>query len=388
VAGSFLALALLAGICEWEKERVRALLPQNLTVKDQGLSLQRHAFERPDVLTLYGTSELIRRIRGRASVFFRHAPTGFTVDPIGRPGAVSLVTAEKIAAYGPEARGRKVAICLSPSSFYVTTERSQAYAANFSPLQAREALANPRLSRKLRCELAERMLEYPETLRTQPLLRHSIRRQLAHRLGDRLREAAFGPLCKAENGLLQVQDHLQVAQYLWENRNSLGRPGTKEKPLDWDEDLQAYERRTPTFHIPTGKHAVGASTTAWWKKGGFRNILETSPEWDDFDLLLRVSRESGVDVLVLCIPMNGIYMDQVGAPAESREPFYSRLEQICRKRKVALVDFREHEYDPKFFLDTHDHLSPKGWLHIDRTLDEFFHNQPLSAANAPAHSLP
>src|SRR6266478_9033907 len=82
-------------------------------------------------------------------------------------------------------------------------------------------------------------------------------------------------------------------------------------------------------------------------------------------------REVRADSLVLCIPMNGCYFGPLGPDDAARSQFYDRLEEACQSRNVPLVDYREYEQDPRFFMDTHDHPGAKGWIYLNRTLDVF-----------------
>ena len=134
-AASLLALLLVFGsyYAKWfEREHLSALTPllaqgREVTeekvlgsiehLKNQGVALQQRAWERPDLLPIYGSSELVKRIPDKSSVFFQHYPTGFAVFPVGKAGATSLILLQKIAAMGPVVRGRQVAISLSPSWF-------------------------------------------------------------------------------------------------------------------------------------------------------------------------------------------------------------------------------------------------------------------------------
>ena len=93
-----------------------ALAPLSFPIKNQGVALQRNAFEKPDLLPLYGSSELIKPIPNKAARFFRRYPTQFEVFPVGKAGTTSLIILQKLAGVGDALRGRKVAISLSPST--------------------------------------------------------------------------------------------------------------------------------------------------------------------------------------------------------------------------------------------------------------------------------
>ncbi|MDB6155227.1 MAG: hypothetical protein JWL90_3680, partial [Chthoniobacteraceae bacterium] len=47
----------------------------------------------------------------------------------------------------------------------------------------------------------------------------------------------------------------------------------------------------------------------------------------------------------------------------------------------------DHEEDPKFLVDHHDHLSARGWIYYDEVIDAFFHNRlDLPGVPQPAPS--
>src|SRR5436190_15899937 len=106
----------------------------------QGLAFQRAAAHAPSVLPLYGSSELvIPPVPERASVFFRTAPTGFQVSPVGAGGASSLSMLQKIGALGSDLRAKKIAISLSPGWFLNPGPGwLQGYKGNFSLMAASE----------------------------------------------------------------------------------------------------------------------------------------------------------------------------------------------------------------------------------------------------------
>jgi D-alanine transfer protein len=98
-----------------EEKTIHATAPKDFFIKNQGLAFQRAAARAPDILLLYGSSELSDPVLNRASDFFSREPSGFQVCPVGRAGTTSLIILQKLGALGSELRDRKVAILLSPS---------------------------------------------------------------------------------------------------------------------------------------------------------------------------------------------------------------------------------------------------------------------------------
>src|SRR5215510_12570508 len=131
-----IVIAILCGgrllAIQLERKTVHSIAPKDFFIKNQGLAFERAAARAPDILLLYGSSELIDPIPNRASDFFSSAPTGFEVCPVGKGGTFSLIILQKLGALGSDLRGRKVAISLSASSFFAPRFRPEFYAGNFS----------------------------------------------------------------------------------------------------------------------------------------------------------------------------------------------------------------------------------------------------------------
>src|SRR5437667_9664882 len=133
-----------------EEKTIHATAPRDFFIKNQGLALQRAAARAPNILLLYGSSELIDPVPNRASDFFRKEPTGFEVCPVGKAGTTSLIILQKLGALGSAFRGRTVAISLSPSSFLTSAVKPDFYAGNFSLASASGTLFGNALDLKLK----------------------------------------------------------------------------------------------------------------------------------------------------------------------------------------------------------------------------------------------
>ncbi len=153
------------------QQYVHTLAPEIFDQKNHGVILQKAAFAQSDLLPIYGSSELVRTEPNHASLFFQDYPTGFTIFPVGNRGAPPLILIESLAAVGRDLQGKKVVISISPI-WFTSHEvlRQDAYAGNFSPLQASELVFSTDLSFDLKRELARRMLFYRSTVEGDPIL--------------------------------------------------------------------------------------------------------------------------------------------------------------------------------------------------------------------------
>ena len=372
------ALAAGYGWCRKVERAHVANLAEDLSdPKLQGIAIQKEAFRRKDLLVLYGSSELVRQVPLMAAEFFEDYPTGFRVFPVGKEGTSQLAVLQKFAAVGSSLRGRKVALSISPSFFFEEKVDPRWYAGNFSALQARQLIFSGDLSFGLKRDVARRMLAFPETLDDHWLLNGVLHRLARGNALDRAVYFAAWPLGKLENLVGQVQDHFEAALHI----TSL--PATPEQPrrartLNWGE----YALKAEHISREMAAKAKAAPALTQRPKGSrdeqFLSRLKKATEWTDFDLTLRALQELGAQPLLLAMPVHAKDLDAVGVSPKARAAFSTQLEQAATKYQAPLVYFRTHENDPSFFADHLDHLGAKGWIHYNKTLDDFFHGRKLS----------
>jgi len=197
-----------------ERRTIHSTAPRDFFIKNQGLAFERTAARAPDILLLYGSSELIDPIPNRASDFFRKEPTGFEVCPVGKAGTTSLIILQKLGALGSVLQGRKIAISLSPSSFLTSAPKPDFYAGNFSLAAASGTLFGNSLDLNLKAEIAKRMLQFPDTLGKDGLLRLAASCLASGRPLDRVFLMVMWPLGKLQNMIFDLQDHFEALLYI------------------------------------------------------------------------------------------------------------------------------------------------------------------------------
>ena len=363
---------------------IHALAPSEFDQKQQGRALQAEAFREPDLLPLYGSSELIRESPYRATQFFREYPTGFTVFPVGGKGDTPLVYLQELAAVGADLRGQKLVISLLPSAIvFDTADRADYYAGNFSRLHAGELAFSTDLSFDLKRGAARRMLDFPATLQPDPLLRFAL-----DRLDDpaplaRAEYWAVLPLGKLHNLILRVQDHWETLASIRQQPNLDPRIPRRPARLDWSSLLVRAEREAQrqAGTLPAGfsrrlrRHPIGTWKVMANIRSGraFLRDIETATGWTDLELVLRTLDELGARPLILSPPLEGAFFDYWGVPLRPRQAYYDRLRETVGRHSALLRDFADHDGDPHFVVDFRSHLSPEGWAYYDQALDAFYH---------------
>ena len=344
-------------------------------LKTQGLAFQRAAAHARDVLPLYGSSELLGPRQERASDFFRTAPTGFQVSPVGKPGATTMIILQKLGALGSDLHGKKLAISLSPEWFFMLVPRRDWYEGNFSLFTASEMAFGSVLDFELKRDIASRMLQFPRTLAKSPLLEFALKRLASGQWPDRVVFYALWPLGKIQNALLDLQDHFAALSYVLHETKSA--PRRHPEILDWPKIIAKAGERKVVAVQDKNEEALGlkGQTVPPWRNAGFVIRVNAAPEWMDLELLLRALATAHARPLLLSMPMAGKFYDRAGVSRSSREAYYKRLRASAQQYNFPLVEFEEHDDDPAFLDRQRNHLTAKGWMFYNRALDDFFHDR-------------
>lgn len=359
-----------------ERATVRASAPELFSLKNQGLAFQRAAARSPAVLPLYGSSELAAvPVPERAHVFFRAAPTGFQVSPVGAGGADPLIILQKVAALGSDLRGKKIAISLSPGWFlHPGPAWLRGYEGNFSSMAASEMTFGPALNFKLKRDIAARMLKCPGTLEKNALLEFALKRLASGGWLDRVVFCALWPLGKVQTIILELQDHWAASSYI---RRKLGpAPSVHQQIPDWPKLIATASRTQATDQdaVPMASR-LARHKNAEGGDAGFRERMYASPGWIDLELLLRTLARVHASPLLFTMPIAGDFFDREGVTRAAREDYYAKLRTVVQKYHFRLIEFKGHDEDPAFLYRHQSHLTAKGWIYYDRALDDFFHGR-------------
>jgi D-alanine transfer protein len=408
LTAGLLALAALAGGVVYarqvERTYVHTFAPQILEQKNVGSALAQEAFRQPDLLPLYGSSELQIPDVYHACALFRKYPTGFTTFTVGKPGTLCVNMLQEVAGVGADVRGRKVAISVTPSWFCEGVRLNQeAYAGNFSRLHANELAFSTDLSLAVKRGAAARMLEYPAPLQADALLCFALETLKNDSALARPLYYAALPLGKLQTLVLRLQDHWETVACIQEQPGLATDVPHAPSSLAWPTLLATAERR---YRPVSNNNPFGFQNQRWlrrWQAEADRNKKSRSDEaflqdlghtqqWTDLSLLLHGLQDLGMQPLILSMPISGPYYDHWGVSASARAAYYQKLRETAAAYNVPVLDFADHENDRAFLLE-HGHLSPKGWLYYDMALDGFYHDRLAKIASAhtvqaPAANLP
>ena len=394
LAAVLTAAVTIAGVQVYAAARLRRCAPRiavlDLPEATRSPTLQRELFARPHCLPVYGSSEMSIVQPTRPDLFFHRQADGFYVRMVGQAGDRCLPMLQELAALGPVARGKKVAVFLSPGWFLPDAAAEandhaahRQFAATFSPLQAGETALNDALKPALKRRIAARLLDYDGVIRERaPLISAAAWSLASTGWARRGWFGALTPLLWLQNGWLTMQER---CHWLEVSRGHPARHATgdgyqaRHKWMGWAQfaaDLDHAEAKagttTPYSLGPAADRPRSERPPALADQDtGFLRRMQAAPEWGDLDLLLQTARTLGLRLLLIDQPINGLLSDAQGVTPGARQAYYQRMAQTAAAHRVALRDFSAYEEDRLFFLDA-VHPSAKAWVVYDQALEEFY----------------
>lgn len=375
--------ALNSGVDRWEAKYAHELLASGQEFNSlRSLALERSVLHQPDLLPLYGSSELLKPVPHRPQEFFRTYPSGFAVYPIGKAGTYPLIMLQHLGAVGADLQGKDVAISLSSGWFREREMLAGHYRGNYLPSTAREFLFSRHVSLDLRRHAARRMLAFPDTLERDPVTAFAARRLAEGSEADRLAYLSAWPLGRLQIFTSRWQDHFEVAGAALRMDMHPVHVHHQHHHIDWPQAMASAAREAGD--LPGDEtDPLAASAEPRENDADFLARMESSPVWEDLDLLFRGLKETGARPLIFCTPVNGPHFARAGVSRAAREVFYRRLEAAVAPYHFTLRMFADHDGDRHFENDRFDHLSTKGWLYYDRSLDAFVHHLPEGSYVTP-----
>jgi D-alanine transfer protein len=371
-----------------ENKYVHAVAAQDHSEISQGIAMDRAAIKQPDLLLIYGASELVLlQTEYEATRFFQTYPTGFMVFNAATKGGSSLSVAQRLAALGPDLRGRRVIFAIGPAIMTMAPFGEVAqrhYEGNFSELHAFELAFNPELTLSTKQLAARRMLKFPETLAGNPFLMFTIRE-----LADQTPWSTFlhylsWPLGRMQLAILHLQDHRASVEYIHHLSAAQVTIARKPQSVDWQglismaEAEQIENSDSNPFGVdnsqwPKIKELFTSPSTPGTRDDDFINDVTIAQEWNDLKVALRVMRELGADAIIMSSPMNVPLWETIGVSEDAQNTYYDLLHSVVDPFGVPLLDGREWDRIPYFSMDLASHASRKGWIYVDQRLDQIYH---------------
>ncbi|MFY4774403.1 D-alanyl-lipoteichoic acid biosynthesis protein DltD [Metabacillus sp. RGM 3146] len=343
-----------------------------------GIEIQKQMLKSNKFLPIYGSSELSRMDAFHPSNYFQENYKGYTPFLIGTGGTESTFHYLNFAVHHNELKGKKIIFILSPQWFTKKGENEVRFSSTFSILKAYQFALDDTFDKGLASKLAKNLLSY-QTVKKDPLLTalleakvHRANENTFYYKADRFLADGYFDLMQRRDLLISILDskHRKLVgnSYLtkdktWDELNKNAAWAAKKKMTN-----NPFYIQNKTFNKLI-KHRLKSL------KGSMRqSSYEKSPEYKDFQLVLDVLKTSGAKPLFVSIPVNGYWYDYIGFKNEGRNGYYAKIKKQIHTEGFPVLDLSGHEYDKYFMTDT-IHLGYKGWVQIDKGIEEFMNGK-------------
>jgi len=380
--------------------------------KSRSLVIDRLALSQPDLLPVFGSSELIVGAPHDADDLFKDYPTGFRPFEVASSAATPIIMMMRLASMGTALAGKRIVISITPAEFYRPHLEQPSYKANFSRVQATTLAFDTDIPYSLRRDAARRMLQYPTTIADDPILRWGLEALADRSAFGQARYAAVLPLGLLQGAALRLADHWQFVAYVYRHPELHRSESVVPVPINWTK----LKARVDADALHQNQNNPFGFRDDYWTENGYKlvrpmdrgrlmpvvplmvNGLHHEPrniEWRDFALLLDMVRSLGGQALVVSAPFSGPFLDYWGVTPVERAQYYDEVRDRTSHDGVPLVDFADHDEDRGFVRDPEAHFNDKGWVRFDEVLDAWYHGAsvpdmqpPLSPSAAESAPLP
>jgi D-alanine transfer protein len=295
----------------------------------------------------------------------------FDLYQSGRGFQQSLYHAIELAAVAPNLTNKKVAILVSPQWFSRGGIKAGAFESVFSYAAWNAMLANRHLSASTRQRLIARVGELmPQVC--------SVGASCATTTLGTVQEVINLPYAAFAQRVNELRDTYHGTDY----RKAVAytgawQPGKQAMAtIDWvSEQAKASamgkSRVTNRYGLDNSYYAKRILPYLPKLKGHESNVTyTTSSEYDDLQLFLDVAHDLGIDVMLVSLPVNGLWSDYTGLPRAERDGFATKIRSIASANNARLTDLTVNAYAPYYFYDT-IHLGWRGWLDVTRACWDF-----------------
>ena len=339
----------------------------------QGKYIQDKMLENKHYLPMYGSSELSRLDQFHPSNYFQVAGDHFTPFLVGRGGTESLIHLLNFSEHVDQLKGRKIVFVLSPQWFQPKGTDESHFVPNYSSLQGYDFAFNNRINPSIKIRAIKRLLTF-SSVKDDPILSTIYKAEITHNPWERRKAALVRPFAYAFRDLLVKKDlYYSLAGGFARKREikpNLNNETWGQLEVAADQVGKKYSTNNQ-FHVTNSQFNKIRKMVPTLKDKKFGASYGKSPEYQDFQLILDVLKESGAQPLFISVPVNGKWYDYTGFPKEGRTAYYKRIKKQIEAEGFQIADFSNHEYDPYFMKDT-IHIGWKGWVYSDKAIKDFY----------------
>ncbi len=346
--------------------------------KFKGLDLQEESLKRSDIINVYGSSELnTKTVDSHPSNFFKKNYNGFDVNLVGTGYCQSIIHAISLGAVDDSVKNKKLVIIVSPQWFNKDGLTPEQFNMNFSELQFYELLNNKELDSSVKNYISNRVNYLTSKDSSYPNMHIYAYLNSKNDIFSKIILTVIEPYYKLENYLLKIRDKSKTYEILekYKTYPSLKKDITS---INWQDeqnkanDIGKAKANNNQFYIINDVYNSSIKNNMQSYKDYYKGqSYSESPEYEDLKVLLNICKQRNIKPLFVSVPVNGRWYDYGGFTKEERETYYHKVKNLIDSYGYEVADFTTNEYEPYFLKDTM-HLGWKGWLNVDKAIDEYY----------------
>lgn len=320
-----------------------------------------------DGILTFGTSELYISsplVNQCPQKVFGESVSGVDMTYVGEAFDQSLWQAIAAGAYASSSKNRKVVLMLSPQWFFKGNGQQSKFSSKFSYQLYKGFLENDSISDDTKAYVRQRL----EALGVEGT-------QIAAANDDTFVDAMNDVAYQFSNDL-RIRGKIDALVKGSPKNSQVRSAGEPTGEPDWDallSDAQAQGEQSCTNN-DYGIHDAYWDKNSQYKSEQNQDFVHADEEWADFQCFLKVCKETGLEPLVVILPMHGSWYDEMGVTSDTRAQFYDQARSLCDEAGVAYADFSSCEYEKYFLCDT-VHPGWIGWVRIEHAVYDFANGQ-------------
>lgn len=286
--------------------------------------------------------------------------TGVDLTYIGEAYDQSLWQAIAAGAYAGSAKNKKVMLVVSPQWFFKNNGAQSKFASKFSYPLYRAFSSNPDISDATKKYVRGRV----ERLGVN-------KGQVAAANRDTVLDAVNDTALSLTEDL-RIRSRLPQVIAKAPLKSAARNADLPTGEPDWESLLHQADA---SGDAACTSNDYGIYDAYWEKNSGYnvergQNFSQADDEYADLSCFFDVCRETGLDPLVVILPVQGAWYDHENVSSEDRQAYYQRIRSLCGEANVSYADFSSCEYEKYFLCDT-VHPGWRGWVRIERAFYDF-----------------
>ena len=333
---------------------------------NKGIKLLSHNAKKDDLIIL-GSSELANAdyIAQNPANIFPNNHLASSPSLVGRAYVQDLLNGIKIGALGDSFKDKKIILIVSLQWFLDKEINRDGFKAHFSELQFYKTMNNEKISeneKKYICTRVSNLAAGESSLAAILIYSYLYSHE---NVFSKVGLEILKPYYLLKEKFLDLKDKYLSYKAVKRFKDNIS---SNTKEIDWEKeeklavDTGKSECTNNDLYVYDDYYNEYLKPNIDSLKDSFKNIdLVNSNEMKDYELFLKMCKQTGVKPYIVFMSTNGYYYDFTGLTKEKRDKFYDKLVQLANMYDFDYLDLRDHEYEPYFFKDVM-HLGWKGWL--------------------------